>query len=141
MIYGYSRVSTVDQDLSIQHAALTAAGCTMVRSEKVSGTSTEGRQELATLLQFLREGDTLVVTRVDRLARSLRDLQNIVHDLGRRSVTLKATEQPIDTGDGRGEVLPRHAGGVCRVRDQSPERVPDGRHRQSEGERHLCRQA
>jgi DNA invertase Pin-like site-specific DNA recombinase len=103
MIYGYSRVSTVDQDLSIQHAALTAAGCTMVRSEKVSGTSTEGRQELATLLQFLREGDTLVVTRVDRLARSLRDLQNIVHDLGRRSVTLKATEQPIDTGTAAGK--------------------------------------
>ena len=63
MIYGYARVSTIDQDLSIQHAALAAAGCTVVRSEKVTGTSTEGRQELATLLQFLREGDTLVVTR------------------------------------------------------------------------------
>ena len=95
MIYGYARVSTLDQDLSIQHAALTAAGCTVVRSEKVTGTSTEGRQELATLLQFLREGDTLVVTRIDRLARSLRDLQNIVHDLRQRGVTLKATEQPI----------------------------------------------
>ena len=57
MIYGYARVSTIDQDLSIQHAALAAAGCTVVRSEKVTGTSTEGRQELATLLQFLREGD------------------------------------------------------------------------------------
>jgi hypothetical protein len=91
MIYGYARVSTIDQDLSIQHAALTAAGCTVVRSEKVTGTSTEGRQELATLLQFLREGDTLVVTRIDRLARSLRDLQNIVHDLRQRGVTLKAT--------------------------------------------------
>jgi len=68
MIYGYARVSTIDQDLSIQHAALTAVGCTVVRSEKVTGTSTEGREELATLLQFLREGDTLVVTRVDRLA-------------------------------------------------------------------------
>ena len=53
----------------------------LVRSDKVTGTSTEGREELATLLQFLREGDTLVVTRIDRLARSLRDLQNIVHDL------------------------------------------------------------
>jgi DNA invertase Pin-like site-specific DNA recombinase len=51
--------------------------------------------ELATLLQFLREGDTLVVTRIDRLA-PLRDLQNIVHDLHQRGVTLKATEQPID---------------------------------------------
>ncbi len=75
----------------------------MVRSEKVTGTSTEGRQELATLLQFLREGDTLVVTRIDRLARSLRDLQNIVHDLRQRGVTLKATEQPIDTSTAAGK--------------------------------------
>jgi hypothetical protein len=97
MLYGYARVSTLDQDLSIQLDALTAAGCTVVRSEKVTGTSTEDRQELATLLQFLREGDTLVVTRIDRLARSLRDLQNMVHDLRKRGVTLKATEQPIDT--------------------------------------------
>ena len=50
-----------------------------------------------TLLQFLRESDTLVVTRIDRLARNMRDLQNLVHDLGRRGVALKATEQPIDT--------------------------------------------
>jgi len=103
MIYGYARVSTIDQDLSIQHAALAAAGCTVVRSEKVTGTSTEGRQELATLLQFLREGDTLVVTRIDRLARSLRDLQNIVHDLRQRGVILKATQQPIDTSTAAGK--------------------------------------
>ncbi len=69
----------------------------------MTGTSTEGRQELATLLQFLREGDTLVVTRIDRLARSLRDLQNIVHDLRQRGVTLKATEQPIDTSTAAGK--------------------------------------
>jgi DNA invertase Pin-like site-specific DNA recombinase len=66
MLYGYARVSTIDQDLSIQLDALTAAGCTVIRSEKVTGTSTEGREELATLLEFLREGDTLVVTRIDR---------------------------------------------------------------------------
>jgi DNA invertase Pin-like site-specific DNA recombinase len=101
MLYGYARVSTLDQDLSIQLDAL--PGCTVVRSEKVTGTSTEGRQELATLLQFLREGDTLVVTRIDRLARSLRDLQNIVHDLRQRGVTLKATEQPIDTSTAAGK--------------------------------------
>ncbi|MBT5944048.1 MAG: recombinase family protein, partial [Rhodospirillaceae bacterium] len=50
-----------------------------------------------TLLEFLRDGDELVVTRVDRLARSIRDLQNIVYDLDKRGVTLSATEQPIDT--------------------------------------------
>ena len=103
MLYGYARVSSLGQDLSIQLDALTAAGCTVVRSEKVTGTSTEGREELATLLQFLREGDTLVVTRIDRLTRSLRDLQNIVHDLRQRGVTLKATEQPIDTSAAAGE--------------------------------------
>jgi DNA invertase Pin-like site-specific DNA recombinase len=103
MLYGYARVSTLDQDLSIQLDALTAAGCAVVRSEKVTGTSTEDREELATLLQFLREGDALVVTRIDRLARSLRDLQNIVHDLRQRGVTLKATEQPIDTSTAAGK--------------------------------------
>jgi DNA invertase Pin-like site-specific DNA recombinase len=69
----------------------------------VTGTSTDGREELATLLQFLREGDTLLVTRIDRLARSLRDLQNIVHDLRQRGVTLKATGQPIDTSTAAGK--------------------------------------
>jgi len=58
-VIGYARVSTIDQDLSIQLDALTAAGCTVIRSEKITGTSTEGREELATLLQFLREGDIL----------------------------------------------------------------------------------
>jgi DNA invertase Pin-like site-specific DNA recombinase len=111
MIYGYARVSTIDQDLSIQHAALTAAGCTVVRSEKVTGTSTEGRQELATLLQFLREGDTLVVTRIDRLARSLRDLQNIVHDLRQRGVTPEGDRTANRHLHRRGEVFFGHARG------------------------------
>jgi DNA invertase Pin-like site-specific DNA recombinase len=103
MLYGYARVSTIDQDLSIQKEALKAAGCDVIRAEKVTGTSTDGRQELATVLQFLREGDTLVVTRIDRLARSQRDLRNIVHDLRQRGVALKATEQPIDTSTAAGK--------------------------------------
>lgn len=105
MIYGYARVSSMDQDLSIQRAALTAAGCTIIREEKVSGTSTEGREELKTLLQFLREGDTLVITRIDRLARNMRDLENIVHDLKQRGIALKATEQPIDTSTAAGKAV------------------------------------
>jgi DNA invertase Pin-like site-specific DNA recombinase len=104
-IYGYARVSTIDQDLDIQRAALRAAGCEIVREEKVSGTSRDGRPELDTLLAFLRTGDTLVVTRIDRLARSLRDLQNIVHDLKSRGITLKATEQPIDTSTAAGKAF------------------------------------
>jgi DNA invertase Pin-like site-specific DNA recombinase len=104
-MYGYARVSTIDQDLSIQRAALMAAGCTVIRAEKASGTSRKGRSELETMLQFLRSGDTLVVTRIDRLARSLRDLQNIVHDLRERGVHLKATEQPVDTSTAAGKAF------------------------------------
>ncbi len=104
-VYGYARVSSTDQDLTIQEEALRAAGCDTIRSEKISGTSREGRKELDTLLEFLREGDTLVVTRIDRLARSIRDLQNLVHDLRARGVTLRATEQPIDTSNAAGKAF------------------------------------
>jgi DNA invertase Pin-like site-specific DNA recombinase len=105
MLYGYARVSSVDQDLAIQTQALAAAGCDIVRSEKVSGTSTKGRDELKLLLTFLRPGDTLVVTRIDRLARSLCDLALIVRDLEAEGVTLRATEQPIDTGSAGGRAF------------------------------------
>ena len=103
--YGYARVSTTDQDLSIQNAALRAAGCEMVRAEKVTGTTREGRTELGVLLDFLRSGDTLVVTRIDRLARSIGDLQDIVRALKAKGVTLRATEQPIDTGTAAGKAF------------------------------------
>lgn len=102
-VIGYARVSTTDQDLSIQEAALKAAGCEVVRAEKRSGTTTEGRAELRTVLDFLRRGDVLVVTRVDRLARSIGDLQDIVRDVKARGATLKATEQPIDTSTAAGK--------------------------------------
>ena len=103
MKYGYARVSTTDQDLTIQIEALTNAGCETIRQEKVSGTSVQGRDELNTLLEFLREGDELVVTRIDRLARSIRDLQNIVFDLDKKGVVLSATEQPIQTNTSAGK--------------------------------------
>jgi DNA invertase Pin-like site-specific DNA recombinase len=101
--YGYARVSTTDQDLSIQEDALRAAGCETIRAEKVSGSSRAGRQELDTMLQFLRAGDTLTITRIDRLARSVYDLQGIVRELNDKGVTLRATEQPIDTGTAAGK--------------------------------------
>lgn len=104
-IYGYARVSTTDQDLTIQREALERAGCSMIREEKVSGTSREGRKELELLLSFLQKGDALVVTRIDRLARSVLDLQTIVADLKRRGVLLKATEQPIDTSTAAGKAF------------------------------------
>ena len=77
----------------------------MIRAEKRTGTRREGRAELDILLQFLRPGDTLVITRIDRLARSLRDLQDIVHELKEKGVTLKATEQPVDTSTAAGKAF------------------------------------
>jgi DNA invertase Pin-like site-specific DNA recombinase len=105
--YGYARVSTIDQDLSLQSRTLKAAGCDVIRAE-TSGTRRSGRTELQVLLDFLRPGDTLVVTRVDRLARSIRDLQDIVHELRERSVTLAnrgADRYPHSIRQG----LPRYA--------------------------------
>jgi DNA invertase Pin-like site-specific DNA recombinase len=104
-LYGYARVSSIDQDLGIQNGALKAAGCEVIRAEKASGTRRDGRNELQVLLAFLRPGDTLVVTRVDRLARSLKDLQDIVHELKAKGVALKATEQPVDTGSAAGKAF------------------------------------
>ena len=105
MFYGYARVSTLDQDLTLQRAALKAAGCEVIRAEKATGTRRDGRTELQVLLEFLREGDTFVVTRIDRLARSVKDLQDIVHELKARGVKLKATEQPVDTGTAAGKAF------------------------------------
>ena len=103
--YGYARVSTFDQDCAVQVAALQAAECEVIRSEKASGTTREGRSELETLLQFVRDGDVLVVTRIDRLARSMKDLQDIVHELKRKGVALRATEQPVDTSTAAGKAF------------------------------------
>ncbi|MCD2448909.1 recombinase family protein [Methylicorpusculum oleiharenae] len=104
-LYGYARVSTNDQDFTLQEQALRAAGCEVIRAEKVSGTSRTDRTELQVLLDFLRPGDTLVVTRIDRLARSIKDLQDIVYTLKEQGVTLKATEQPIDTRSAAGKAF------------------------------------
>lgn len=100
---GYARVSTIDQDTSLQIAALTARGCGVIRQEKASGTSTNGRTELATVLAFLQKGDTLVVTRIDRLARSIGDLQIIIRTIKEKGAVLECTEQPVNTGTAAGK--------------------------------------
>jgi DNA invertase Pin-like site-specific DNA recombinase len=102
---GYARVSTDDQDNTVQVGALQAAGCTIIRQEKASGSSTKRRPELAAILDFIREGDTLVVTRIDRLARSIGDLQDILKQLVARGAKLQATEQPIDTSTAAGKAF------------------------------------
>lgn len=104
-VYGYARASTLAQDVTLQETALRRAGCDVIRSEKASAATRAGRSELALLLQFLRPGDTLMVTRIDRLARSIKDLQDIVHELRQKGVALQATEQPIDTATAAGKAF------------------------------------
>jgi len=102
---GYARVSSTGQDLEVQIAALKAAGCDVIRAEKRSGTSTQRRDELRTILDFIHAGDVLTVTRIDRLARSIGDLQDIVRELKSKGAVLKATEQPIDTSSAAGKAF------------------------------------
>ena len=99
MKVAYSRVSSSSQSLEVQLEALKQYGCEKMFQEKVSGTSTQGREQLRECLDFVREGDELVITRIDRLARSVLDLQLIVKELTDKGVTLTATEQPISTKD------------------------------------------
>lgn len=97
MKVGYARCSSVEQNLEVQLDTLNRVGCEKIYQEKVSGTSTEGRHELKECLDYVREGDELVITRIDRLARSVLDLQLIVKELSDKKVTLSATEQSINT--------------------------------------------
>ena len=99
MTYGYSRVSTSHQSYAGQVERLVEYGVPedCIRVEKVSGKSLEGRTELQTLMEFLREGDTLVCTKLDRLGRSVRDVENIVGDLEEKGVGVVFTDQDIDT--------------------------------------------
>ncbi len=84
---------------------LHAAGCSVVRAEKASGSRRDGRTELQVLLDFVQPGDTLVVTRINRLARSLKDLQDIVYELKSRGMALRATEQFVDTSTPAGKAF------------------------------------
>lgn len=106
MQVGYARVSSNGQSLDVQLSALEAAGCEKVFAEKRSGTSMTGRSELADALSFVREGDTLVVTRLDRLARSANDLHNIVKQLADKGVAFQCLQQSgMDTTSSTGKLL------------------------------------
>ena len=102
---GYARVSTIDQDFQIQQQRLIAEGCLIVRAEKVSGASRDGRTELATIIEFLREGDELIVTRLDRLGRDTRDVLNIVHECEQRGAFVTVLDPPVSTRGEIGQVI------------------------------------
>lgn len=99
--FGYARVSTDDQNLDLQRDALTKAGCDRIFQEKVSGKASD-RPALADCLGYLREGDTLVVWRLDRLGRSLPDLVQIVGDLNRQGIGFESLTERIETASATG---------------------------------------
>lgn len=114
MLIGYGRVSSSGQSLDIQHEALIAAGCEKVFSEKVSGRSTQDREQLAQALDFCREGDTLIVTRLDRLARSVADLHGIIERLTEKKVAFRCLNQSgVDTDTSTGRLMLAVLGAVA----------------------------
>ncbi|MEO7232975.1 MAG: recombinase family protein [Polaromonas sp.] len=101
MLIGYARVSTVDQNLGLQIDALTKAGCQRIFDDKMSGSRAE-RPGLAKALEMLREGDALVVWKLDRLGRSVKNLVNLVGELHKQGVQFKSLTDAIDTGTSSG---------------------------------------
>ncbi len=106
MLVGYARVSSLGQSLEVQEAALREAGCEKLFAEKRSGTTRQGREALQEALEFVREGDVLLVTRLDRLARSMGDLQGIIEELNRMGVGFRCLQQgAVDTTSSMGRLV------------------------------------
>lgn len=102
---GYARVSSNSQALDIQLDKLRAAGCHKVWSEKRSGRQADNRPELQACLAYVREGDTLVITKMDRMARSVLDLAKTADELRRKGVNLKVLDQGLDTTTSEGKLM------------------------------------
>lgn len=114
MLVGYARVSSAGQSLDIQHSILHDAGCEKIFGEKKSGRSTSGREELAEVIDFVRHGDTLMVTRLDRLARSVGDLFKILDRLHLKGVQFRCLQQPgVDTDSSTGRLMLAILGAVA----------------------------
>ena len=130
-IYGYARVSTDGQTLTAQDAALREAGAAKVYAEKISGASTTGRKELAQALKALKAGDTLIVTRLDRLARSTRDLLNVLDEIGKAGAGFKSLADTwADTTTPHGRLMLTVLGGLAEFeRELIKARTSEGRKR------------
>src|SRR6185312_9522257 len=128
--YGYARVSTNGQDLSSQEAELLGAGCAKVFKEKVSGAKTD-RAELAKVIRRLEPGDVLIVTRLDRLARSTRDLLNVLATIGERQAGFRSLKDSwADTTTAHGRLMLTVLGGLAEFeRELIRSRTGDGRSR------------
>ena len=126
MIFGYARVSTDDQNLDAQLDALTAAGAERIFQEKRTGKSRE-RPELERLLDQLREGDIVVVTKYDRLARSLRDLMGVVEAIRERKAGFRSLAEDIDTTTPTGRLIFHVFGSIAEFeRERIVERTKEG---------------
>jgi DNA invertase Pin-like site-specific DNA recombinase len=123
---GYARVSTADQTTDSQHDALTAVGCERLYTEKVSGALRE-RPQLDAMLDYAREGDTIVITKLDRLARSLSHLIELAANLQTRGIGLRVLDQGIDTTTPAGRLMFHMLGAIGEFeRDLIRERTSAG---------------
>lgn len=128
MLIGYARVSSTGQDLSIQQAALKAAGCERIFSEKRSGRDCDTRAALREAIEFARDGDTVLVTRLDRLARSVRDLHNLLGEMNEKGVGFRCLNQAeVDTTSSTGKLTFAVLGAVAQFEaDLRAERQREG---------------
>jgi DNA invertase Pin-like site-specific DNA recombinase len=132
-LFGYGRVSTRDQDLAAQDAELRAAGCAKVFKEKASGAKTD-RPELAKVIRKLEPGDVLVVVRLDRLARSTRDLLNVLDEISKRGAGFRSLKDTwADTTTPHGKLMLTVLGGLAEFeRSLIAARTGEGRKRAQE---------
>lgn len=119
-IVGYLRTSTLDQTagLDAQRRDLEAAGCDKLFCEQVSSVDLDARERLAEALDYLRDGDTLVVTKLDRLARSVRHLLDVLDTLTAKGASLRVLDMGIDTGTATGKLLLTILGGIAEFERQ-----------------------
>ena len=126
MKIGYARVSSSGQHLDMQRTALIDAGCDKIYSEKVSGVA--HREQLQECMQYLREGDTLVIYKLDRLGRSLKNLLDIIEQLQQKKVNLVSLRDNIDTGSTAGKLVLHIVASLAEFeRDLIKERTEEGR--------------
>jgi DNA invertase Pin-like site-specific DNA recombinase len=139
VMVGYARVSTTDQDYGLQVEKLKAYGCEKIFFEKKSGKDI-GRPEFQSALEYLRSGDKLVVYKIDRLARSTRDLHNIVHKLEQKNIGVVFIKEQIDFSTPAGKLMFTMLGAIAEFeRDLINERTKEGRERARAQGKHLGR--
>ena len=145
MLIGYARVSTTGQDLETQKEILESEGCEKLFVEKVTGTSTNQRTQLKEAMEFTRKGDTLIVTKIDRLARSIMDLNKIVQELSQKGAKIKFVKEAMEF-DGSNEnnswqlLLFNILGSFAQFeRDLIVERTTEGRERAKKQGKHMGR--